>query len=111
MGRTGRANSEVPERRAMKVGILTGGGDCPGLNRCDSRQRCVKGYPLRRRFLGYLEAGAECWRPDPALDLAVWAASCRAGATICAPPAPTRPSTRTVYDIAGETFANTNWMR
>jgi phosphofructokinase-like protein len=54
----GRANSEVQERRAMKVGILTGGGDCPGLNAV-IRAAVRKGiFHYDDEFLGYLEG----WR-------------------------------------------------
>src|SRR5438105_10585360 len=54
----GRANSEVQERRAMKIGILTGGGDCPGLNAV-IRAAVRKGiFHYSDEFVGFLEG----WR-------------------------------------------------
>ena len=75
----------------MRVGVLTGGGDCPGLNAVIRAvvRRGVTEYGFE--FVGFRDG----WRgplENITIPLGVeqCAASCRAAAPSSAPPAPTR---------------------
>ena len=78
----------------MLVGLLTGGGDCPGLNAViravvAGSELTIRSHPPRLRT-----AGAGCSIKTTSLDLTRSAASFRAAARSWAPRAPTRTRTR-----------------
>ena len=77
----------------MRIGVLTGGGDCPGLNAV-IRAIVRKGVGhYGHEFVGYRDGWRGPLEGDPAArDRPRCAASCPAAARSSAPRAPTRSS-------------------
>jgi 6-phosphofructokinase len=78
----------------MKVGLLTGGGDCPGLNaviRAVVRKGC---FHYEDEFVGFLEG----WRG--LVEDKSMAEFCPAAEPFCEPPEPTPPRRQTAWRSA-----------
>ena len=88
----------------MKIGMLTGGGDCPGLNAV-IRAVVRKGtFHYNDEFLGFMEG----WRglvdgKTMALDLSTVGGILPAAAPFFAPRAPIPPNTPMASTIASRT--------
>lgn len=96
----------------MKVGVLTGGGDCPGLNAVIRSvvRKGVQEYSfdfagVRDGWLGLLQDDV---RP---LDISGVRGILPAAGPSSAPPAPTRSNTRTGCDACRTPLPRTTWTR
>ena len=76
----------------MKIGILTGGGDCPGLNaviRAVVRKGC---FHYGDQFVGFLEGWRGLWKTRACLSISRRSAEfCLEAAPSCGLRAPIRP--------------------
>lgn len=96
----------------MRVGVLTGGGDCPGLNavirsvvRKGVQEYAIDFVGLRDGWLGALQG-----KVMP-LDIPGVRGILPAAEPYSAPPAPTRSSTRTACGVCRTPLRRTTWTR
>lgn len=96
----------------MKVGVLTGGGDCPGLNavirsvvRKGVQEYAFDFVGVRDGWLGLLQGDVM------PLDISSVRGILPSAEPSSAPPAPTRSSTRTGCDACRTPLPRTTWTR
>ena len=85
------------QEQAMKIGMLTGGGDCPGLNAVIRAVVRKGSFHYDDEFVGFMEGwrGAAGRQDNAARPRRRWAAFCRAAERFCARRARIRPSMKT----------------